>query len=121
MTEESHGTAAKRRREREGYVAAATAAAAVLIDGHTRQLAPLLIKPPSRLALPSSLVLPRLLVIVLNLTPYRGTELPRQFSSGKKPQAVRVTDSAAPLTFISVKGLLLRDFFVWFFFRRKLI
>lgn len=48
---------------------AVNAKAAVLIDGHTRQLAPLLIKPPSRLA--PLFFLPRLLVIVLNLTPCR--------------------------------------------------
>lgn len=72
----------------------------VLIDGHTRQLAPLLIKPPSRLA--PLFFLPRLLVIVLNLSlPPGRTTLPWQFKFGeKKPQAVRVTDSAGLLTFI---------------------
>lgn len=71
----------------------------------TRQLAPLLIKPPSRLA--PLFFWPRLLVIVLNLTPAAGRPAGTLAEEEKKPQLVRVTDSPASQTFISShrKGL----------------
>jgi len=88
---------------------------AVLIDGHTRQLVPLLIKPPSRLA--PLFFLPRLLVIVLNLSlPPKQTTLPRQFSPGKKT-AGRQGDRFGGSTDIYkvVQKGFYRDFFVCLF------
>lgn len=87
----------------------------VLIDGHTRQLAPLLIKSPSRLA--PLFFLPWLLVIVLNLSLLPGrTTFPRQFSSGKKTADCQGDRFGGPADIYKVvqKGFY-RDFFVCLF------